>query len=806
MRKPITPASISAGHYLHAGKRYVFFRSLENYNGTSYAQNKLGPVYAGLAKLAQGYANAANAQFNIQRQSPDTESVEMMKSYLNLIKQLAETERANELEFVHQFKNFLKDDALKELTPLFEQYLDQIDKNFDYETLLGLINKLMDSNDDLMKRRREIIINNGRVITDKINAQSEAFQKELEDAHEKYQNGKYRGMISQTLKTPIKDTVTDASRTFTTQITELFTRKFNSIMSNLTTDETLKRQLIYLWENDQWRKEDVRDLIIDVAVNVLLNKDINELTTQTGAEMAKDIADNFTTYAKKYYQDADATRDQNFRAIISTKTTQTLEEVALTTRRGLGQMYKDLTNQERINIAGQYGVSFEDEIETLKNLADSEITDENEKLRKKILAKITKQLGAAIREKASQTDGVKDYLDALQSKNKDTRDKIINQLKKSYPDFFQQRELQDYFKKYLSIKLYGYDIAEFFNSEEVRKKIIATIEVMGKSVQLKTDIGLSLSYTPIKNISEHPGLQQLIESLVNNWTKDFMNLYKKEGQGAVDVQAANLAFQEMLKQTSDAIEDLAKQSENAPATRAKALEALSKFLHASISVKEYTYGNNKFGFDGGSLGKSSSKIIDNIDQMYNLGGITNYDKDLLYYAVINCGVDGFVDANTKENIELFLLAGAAMLMFDDGFASIQKYMELMIANFGFMPKLLHLYKIQGGYTIPASYVYTMIYENLTQVYADIINTTTNSNLFVSQLTKGNNKVDIVNRITEEKDKPNWQDAGMDLAQTRWDTMKDKANSKDLVDIRFSFLGGFLDILDGIPKAFNISGL
>jgi len=102
----------------------------------------------------------------------------------------------------------------------------------------------------------------------------------------------------------------------------------------------------------------------------------------------------------------------------------------------------------------------------------------------------------------------------------------------------------------------------------------------------------------------------------------------------------------------------------------------------SVSVKDYSLYNNSLGFHGGSLGSHTApeKVIDNITEMYELGGISKVDAEELLFAVINCG-DAMIGNHLRTSLETYLLGGAALIMFDDSFAASDKFLDGLLDEF-----------------------------------------------------------------------------------------------------------------------------
>lgn len=125
------------------------------------------------------------------------------------------------------------------------------------------------------------------------------------------------------------------------------------------------------------------------------------------------------------------------------------------------------------------------------------------------------------------------------------------------------------------------------------------------------------------------------------------------------------------------------------------------------------------------------------------------DVELVIEAVLNCN-EGLMGANMEEDIKNYLIAGAAMMLFDDGFANAEKFLEYMKKTL-FMndaPKVVHLLHLNTTY-IPQSFILFNIYDNLLEVYSDII--TFHDNIKNGEIgkTKVRNQLYINNNISEE---------------------------------------------------------
>ena len=152
-----------------------------------------------------------------------------------------------------------------------------------------------------------------------------------------------------------------------------------------------------------------------------------------------------------------------------------------------------------------------------------------------------------------------------------------------------------------------------------------------------------------------------------------MTRYKKEAGGEIDVDAAVKAFKNTnaqgIGQIQEFLQKVGKTTNEINAT----ISELSNFISASISVKDYFIYLNEEGFHAGSLGSTATKAINNIIRMYELGGITDIDRNLLLFAVNNCTEATVGGQELYDSLTSFLLGGAALLTFDEGFTLLKKF-------------------------------------------------------------------------------------------------------------------------------------
>ena len=418
-------------------------------------------------------------------------------------------------------------------------------------------------------------------------------------------------------------------------------------------------------------------------------------------------------------------------------------------------------------------------------------TEENQNTQKLKTAKseLTEKLRQIIKERAKKRIG--------QSLKTMKAEYILKEIK-NIDKFITPINLNNSLNNQLSGFSISHDaIAEAIVSHESLQKIknVIVSNIPGKQIQLKADVRFSTGY-----VSENTEfidsnlIQNIIDDTITNYYKDFMEDYKSLGGGATSVSAAIQAYKNQLFKMKQNIDNLVK-SNNLPDESKKELyKALYNTFSVSVSVKDYDLYNNDLGVHGGALGpgKLPEGVINNITQMYETGGITAIDANKIIFAVLNCG-DAMIGSDFRSHLETYLLGGAALLMFDEGFANSEKFLEKVATELeGFQgQRAVHIYRVSNTYA-PASFILDKIAKNLWQVYFDALADTEPNNM------KQQNKVTIINNVTEDVIPSS---ESMPKPSDRWESVS--ATTMSSVKITFSFMGGLLDILENFKTAINI---
>lgn len=769
-------------HKVSVGKRYVFFKSLLN------VKEPVTSLYGEYYNIGQAYVNKAAAALhpNIN----NIEGLEKIKNYIQMIGELAENERNNEVAFVEKFVSIINQDSTGELQEHFSTFI-KMENGFNYIQLIALINELLKNKNDLEQKRAEIVNNN-------MNLMQKNFQNASEDLQDKMQEsfidnyGVFSLLANKHLITPITKTLEDGTeqiqQKYNTSIPSLLSSKLNSILNTIVNNPDYLQLIKNAWINSQWNKNSKTfvDYTVASIMKYLTSLEYDVIKSSKAEDLASRVIKNLDSILDSGMQNLTSEYVENLANVMGKRVEKSFEEIALTTHRNLAQMFVSLTAAEKEGILRRYknyGLSREKVRELSAKITNNieSSKKEKEQLTKMFVEAVTKmakkKFGSAIEKTKDMTN--KEY------------NKIIANLAKEKKDFFKTREFKDDIKNNLSIKTDGPSLAEFLASSELEQALQASIYVPGKKILLKTDASFTITLNDIDFKNEE--LNEDVSDLMNNFGKNFLSAYKEAGEGATNVAEAKKVYINLLSNIKETVTNGLQDTNLSDDEKKDLLKQLNDFVLGSISVKEYAMGTNEFGFHGGSLGPNVEAIINNINEMYDAGGISSVDADILYFSVINCA-EAAIGLDLKDDLTTYLLGGAAMMMFDDGFASTTNFMEKMINQFGFSPKLLHLYVLQGKY-IPASYIYTTIYNRLIEAYGDLSSEVYTT---ISAGATSSTNVNIINNLSE-KDIHTWNESGWHHAQKRWDDISEQALNK--VEITFIFMAGILDIFESLTNAF-----
>lgn len=776
-------SSLIASNKITVGPRYVFFQSLTS---------AIPPIYSKLYAQGMNYVNAAKQSLH-PKDIKNQEDLEKIQKYIEYVKSLADRESINEVNFINEFSNIIKDLPDSNIKNNMLNFLKDIQggKVNNYTKYISLINTIMINNDEFSKKR-QILARDSMAFIDQVydsldnTIQEKVIQALHEERYSDYQKK---------LREAFPDDQIGIQRKFSGAISNTFASKFTSILSQISTNRQLISDLQKEWANNKVVGSFPKYITALVA-KYLENFSFDDLKEKSVLEIINSFKLNYSQLTK-FSNNISEEYAQNIWNLLTKKHTveRSLEEIALTTRRGLGDLFLRLEKTSQKDVVQMYA----------QNGFDQTVLDKINKISdtKKKSAAITEKLGKAIRERVKQDCNII----VQDTYSKQQRLEIEERLKtdplfKNFQNKIKKRVLDpSYITNQLQVKMTGPASAEEMAANVIKNLSPSQIKILIGGGKIKAKDDLIFTYTGNINfddIIDDKSISQSIINTISQFNENFLqNIHEKIGDKVI-TSVKKEAYIEELSNLRDNIKEQLSQIYSGDELTQKisqTLSRLSNLITGGIQVKDYVYGGS-LGFMAESLGSNGQQILDNIEDMYATGGISSIDKDLLYFVMANCGVDG-IAVDLKEDLAHYLLGGAMMILFDDGFTAAEKFLASIDLEFGFTPSTIHLFNLQGGHFVPASLVYNSIYNNLIKVYGEIASEMTQT------VDTGNvsNEITIVNNITEEKDKPSWID--IPQPQTRWDTVMSMVDIKDSVDIKLTFLAGILDMFDAIPEAFNV---
>lgn len=766
---------------ISVGPRYVFFKSLATQKQKLYNQY--------LYNQGMNYVNQIKSQFIRTTNTTDDEiqpTLSKMQQYTNFINEMAKTEIKNEQTFLNKMEKQLEDK---------QKLTDELRKEFDsfkqdpsnYKNLIALLNKVLKQNTEEQKRRDALYLNNAKLIQEKINTaqntQKQSEQKNIADLQQLFHNNIH--IFHQQLNKILKQA--EDGNNWRTTYAQLVSNRINSTLTIILHSPQVLEQFENYYNQTGGQVKNFSGKVISYIVDYINNFSLDDLQTRSRQDIANEVINSINLN--------DLNRiSSNYVDLIMNQMTQrssrtkTIEQLAFTTGRGTARFYAEImTSVEREDIKDRYFGNlnskerkifedFENNLNNLENFSTYKLGQVSKIMNQQIRKYFSSQLSQQVMAQITDAFRRRDQLQAFNLM------RINNQL-----SALQQA---------LRVQISSPNIGEIQTSTQVTnalKDILLDNYTPGHSISLKNDITLLFSFN--KHIySNNIDVQMHLQNLVKSFPKSFIKQYAKDGGGSQDVIAAENAYLTTAKKLLNDVEELRKQDLITEEEKQNFLNSLKDYILNGISVKEYHYVTN-YGFHGGTIGSNLTKIVDNVTEMYNLGGISTLDADLLYFAIANCG-DQLLGSDLKQDIQTYLLGAAAIMMFDEGFASTQGFLERMKAQLGFTgPTGLHLFKVPGAY-VPASFIYQKIGTALTEITEDI-------SADIDEVIKNSDSAITINNTIQRNNIPSF--FNVPEPQDRWDAVAAYAE-KTLEGenaISYTFLAGIIDILKQVQEAFKV---
>lgn len=745
------------------GKRYIFFNSLY----------KTHPY---IAASAERKFSTIGEIFNQPiEENNDGETKNYMQQYLFFIRDLASAERASEEAFVRKQLSVLEKDENFASSKIGEKIasIKDKDQNLNYLQLIELLNDLREDSQKyyesikIAKQRIKATMKDGEELVD---TTLQDWIKENDKLYiEAY--GKYRNAVVGNMERiwgKIKNNTTLAEK-YNDSIQTIFKSCFN--------DNTLLNKIKSEIDLDT----NIVELIQNLVVNFVINN-----PKHNKEDFSQWLEQDLKTKIKKALS-------SSYDRVFTGKKIVSFEEFALTHNTGLADKLKQFdekTQKEIINMLEPDGTK-DSPIRKAYSDLKNKIEDKSEAYLKGELTKALSNSFKKIKQEKMEILDIKPSENAIDK----LTDEQIQAILKTFDHIHNEVSIN----YAISTTSSGpSSIAEILADPAAQMQLKEFIHSFtpGNKMNLKNDTVFTCTFNPPKlNIT--PAADNFKKN-IDNFMKNFMNEYYVAGKGSTDVTAASQVYLKAVEALEEKYSKALDEAEEDAAQKKTIAELLENTFFGGVSVKEYRYYNNDLGFHGGSLGGGGKVVnaIPNILKMYELGGITPLDSEVIIDSLLNCSND-MIGGNFSpvEKIKEYLIGGAAMLMFDEGFANTIPFLDKMKEAFGeAAPKIVHLYHLNGAY-IPASYVLQNIYENLATVIKDINDIAPNKRITSSKVSS---RLEIINNVTENSLPEKYQNANQ---KQNWNKYSQYA--QDEVTIHFLFMAGILDIFEQLGQAFEI---
>jgi len=773
--------------------RYIFFESLRD-------------TRPSLASNVEAYLTN-KILHSAEEENKDEKYKNYIVNYINMLENLAENERKNEIKYV---------EALREKNIPIDNYYNE-NGQFDYIKFIKAL-QLIHNNLETIQNIIKINKNN----MDKINQELNNLKKQsLKDQNNTSETQKLYTTLTENYINAysvyahsMNDLMSNQLQaSYSEQIQNKIKEIFNSLADNPTLIEKLIRKingniddenLISILQN--WCIEFFRQ---ELASN---NNDINAVVFNANAIDDTRASNILQVSIKKGYD-----------RVLSLITTQVerIIDSALNRNKNIANMIREQPSS--LNELLEMLPNIDKDTRTFilesfnrleKNIKDKQESELDEEKRTQQIA----SMKGAFTKKISQL--INNQLNTTKGLNKDERFRIINKLMTNYQNKIKNSSttLADYVGKKLKMTTTSQSsIAEIIASPDFHKFLyenISDIFIPGKTLQYKADLTFNFSSSPltkqeIKSIWPQGNAEYDLDEfkqIASKHGETFLNRYKELAKGKTSIALAEQAYRETLTETMrykralyNYVDDESK----------KIINTFSENnLNGAISVKDYHYYNNEKGYHMGSMGGGGRVIeaVPNILKMMELGGITGLDAEVIITALLNSFDGSIIGTSLLDDIKSLLIGGAAMMLFDDGFANAEAYLqrmkdELNLNESETLPSggSLHLLYLNNIY-VPQSYVLFNIINQLKNIYNDIITNIEFNNPVLVDTNK--NSLELYNPLSIQTLQNIENNSNYPTPASKWNEVSRIA--QDNVKIHFMFMAGMLDLMAELEKSFSVS--
>ena len=774
--------------------RYIFFQSYRS-------PNTRGDLRT-LAQSAQGYARGLGKILSngngLMAASPEyTRFQVFITSYLSKLKSIASQLRQTEMAYVDKSLSqigeigFLSDSCQQALLAMKYGRISEDT----YQGLIEAINKIK-YKDHLEEFQRivEEQKDNISAVKDNLANLKKVSPKDYEklESDYLYKYGSYRDNYYATMENfreQIKNVLGEEIRKQKRTYLEGITKKINDAIDAL----PIKNIKGYITELCAEHPNETsitcsEGEAVNAIVEMIVQRAFSSVKGEGGKKIAASVLSELKANPQLLEQNKSGESHKVFKNRSSGKTI-TLEG-ALNTSRKIGNMLSKMTNAEQV--LKKFFPDDEKKVQTIITTINSykaaleECDDADSDYQKKF-----DEYQRNLREELKNTTHYKEFTSA----------KSLGNIKQLIADgiVVKPEMIKTAVIGSFQIKINKSDAAELA-ANRLGKEIRQNGIIPG-SINLKDDVWCTFHISSNFNMDLLPEDEEEINSIIDQMDgiidkhfKTYIEDYSKEGKGATDVQKARLLYIEKMQKVVDEFTELITNNKEMQELLEKGFDFGQNFME-SISVKDYTLYNDEIGFHAGTLGSTQLnpfgeghiKALQNIQQMYAMGGITTMDLETMEFALLNCAPAAIGGPGLKASLEAYLLGGAALMIFDEGMEDATSYLKNMSTQVeAMLPKNLNLFFLNQAY-VPASYLIEGIYNNLSSFYNVEIGAE------ADELISRNRVI-----ITNNAQPPSSLKGDLKTLLERT-TAEAKAN----IDIQFIFMAGMLDIFTGLSNSFNV---
>ena len=781
---------------LLANGHYVYYKSLQH-EGPFFSDIYL----AGSQRVKSTSSILNNDPSEVTNSQQYNNFQDFMSTYITKLKQMASTLRNNEITYINGMiskstdllsqENLSRLNALKTKTGLRED---------DYQELLVALNKVQYKDriqklEDIMQEQIgniEKLQTNLQALKDVDPDKYNKLKSDYLNNYGKYVN-EYIGVVKSAIKEKFLYKKTTKIQTMATTI--------NAVLNNLMNEPTIEPIIKEIWAKHPNEKSvtitskdgNAFTAIIDVVVDQVINAKKGQGAAKITQSIIEDIK-NRTLILPSVSQ------QQAFKVMTAKEGKVSLESILNSSNQTIIDTLRNATNAREM--LESFFPDNPKKVETiLFNLTE---------LEKKLKDVPTRKINSAVKNYKINDDDTLTFEESLRKELEDTMHyktisaalgkKIKSVSKKNQREYniVLQERLRTEMQKNFSVKIDKSGLAELVSEHLPELKKIFS-GVPGNEINLKDDVWCAFHLKNIpdiveKSLEDDEELNDLltqVDNIINEnfstYIKDYSKASDSKKRGQTDVARANELYIEKLEPIIALYQRIKEEDADLFKKLQEYMQNNGQFIE-SISVKEYDLYDDEIGFHAGTLGPTTAHILNNIENMYLSGGITPLDAEMLSFALINCSDAAAGGAALRKSLEMYLLGGAALMVFDEGFGSAQKYLENMEPDIqAILPKNLNLYFLNELY-VPASYILESIAQNLESFYKHEINDNMNKipqrgHVIISNVPQqyytGDSDVTLMNQFQE-------------IAEQVYDA----------TSIQFIFMGGMLDIFKNLSKVFK----